>query len=95
MELRTMKEVLDYLNTLRHPTKPKVEGCSVDTVNCVYVFEYPRDDAPLSFVNTGVGMIVATVLVPSDKSPGFFRCYDRKGNYTGTIRLIRDTEVLQ
>ncbi len=90
LELRTMKEVLDYLNTLHQPTKPKFAGCSIDVVNCRFVFEYPRDDAPLSSVSLhGVGMIVAVVLVPDADIPGYCKCYDAQDHYTGAIRLIR------
>lgn len=89
-ELRTMKEVLDYLDTLDRPTKPKVEGHRIDVVNCSFTFEYPRADAPLSSVSlNGVGLIVAAVLVPDADVPGCFRCYDRQDHYTGVIQLIR------
>lgn len=89
-ELRTVREVLDYLDTLRCPTKPKLAGCSIDAVNCRFVFEYPRDDAPLSSVSlNGVGMIVAAVLVPDADIPGCCKCYDAQDHFTGAIRLNR------
>ncbi len=89
-ELRTMGEVFDYLSSLKRPTKPMIQGNSIDVVNCSFAFEYPRDDAPLSSVSlNGVGLIVAAVLVPDADVPGCFRCYDRQDHYTGAIQLIR------